>query len=111
MGSGTGHGNSGQCGERDGEMLCKRVGLWGCYRGVRTMYRGDKDTVLGDDKDNVEGKGCEDRLWKTMWCKEGMWMVHVGTGAAQGGSGRGNAWGEGERAVQGETEMGWGRLQ
>lgn len=35
-----------------------------------------------------------------MWCKDGIWVVHVGTGAAHSGNGRGNAWGEGEPAVQ-----------
>lgn len=61
------------------------------------------------EKGAVQG-GVRDRLWKTVLCKEGIRIVHVRAKAAQSGNGRGNAWGEGEHAVQGETEMGWGRL-
>lgn len=61
------------------------------------------------EKGAVQGS-VRDRLWKTVLCKEGIWMVYVGASAAQSGNRRGNAWGEGERAVQGETEMGWGGL-
>lgn len=60
---------------------------------IRTMYR----------ENGAVERGVRDRLWKSVLCKEGIRMVHVGACAAQSGNGRGNAWGEGECALQGET--------